>query len=927
MGNHGACRGRRPSAGSRLPRALRQAPAKHRYYCRAAAGRIITFFLLLFAVFPICLAQAASGPDQPLAPDTGSAALKLELLRLRTTARMLHTTAHPDDEDGGMLVLESRGRGVTTELLTLTRGEGGQNRLGSNLFDELGALRTLELLASDRYYAVQQRFTRAVDFGFSKTAEETFEKWGGHGPVLADVVRVIRRFRPDVIASRFQGSARDDHGHHQAAAILTREAFRAAADPKMFPEQILAGLAPWQAKKLYVGNIDAGEGYTLALDTGVVDPTLGMTYQQFAMQGLRHQLSQGAANFTMRTGLHYYRLVESVLSAQATGAAGAHEQDFFDGIDTSLPGLAAHLGDEQAKLPELKQQLAEVAAFVAQADKMADRGPEMALPPLLEGYELLRAAMARVQAAELQPIAKQDVLVNLATKAEQFERAIRLACGVQIKASLDENAASANPEGTVVPGESFSFSVRVQFPPASSITVADIQPVLPARWSYRRQSQPASDTAKFVVEVPGDAEYTRPHYYRDSSEQPLYTIDDPDLAALPLTPPPVQVKVTCRFPQGSVEFVQMVEAEVRVGGAFRQRPLAVVPAASVMIEPAAQVIPQSRHEPVELAVTVRSNLEQLQGGVLEVHAPEGWKAEPASQTMNLSGRNSDRTFRFHLIKLDAKPGRYRLHATLSFKGERYDQGFSVVTREDLGTIYHYQPAAEDISVVNVEIPSKLAVGYIMGAGDDIPNVLKQIGMNVQIIQADELARGDLSRYGTIVTSIRAYDVREDVRRYNARLLDFVHGGGTLIVQYNTGVADFNKGRYTPYPAELGRERVTEEQSTVQVPDPNDKLFRVPNKITAGDFNGWIQERGLYFMHSWDGRWEPLLAMNDRGEPPRKGGLLRCSYGRGSYIYTGLSFFRQLPGGVPGAVRLFVNLVADHPSEQSSPGPRHAGHGE
>jgi LmbE family N-acetylglucosaminyl deacetylase len=938
-----------------LPRAFRQEPAKppRRYYCRADAARIITFFLLLFAVavFPTCLAQAASAPDQPLAPDTGSAALKLELLRLRTTARMLHTTAHPDDEDGGMLVLESRGHGVTTELLTLTRGEGGQNRMGSNLFDELGALRTLELLASDRYYGVQQRFTRAVDFGFSKTAEETFEKWGGHDPVLADVVRVIRSFRPDVIASRFEGSTRDGHGHHQAAAILTREAFRAAADPKMFPEQILAGLAPWQAKKLYLGNIDAGKGYTIALDTGMADPALatpasqqhglpgtpnGMSYQQFAMQGLRHQLSQGAADFTMRTGLHHYRLVDSALSPQAQttlnpgnpGAADAHEQDFFDGIDTSLPGLAARLGDEQVKLPELKQQLAEIAALVAEADTMADRGPEMTLPPLLKGYELLRAAMARLQAAELKPAARQDVVANLATKAEQFERAIRLASGVQIKASLGENAAGSNPEGTVVPGESFTFSVRVELPPTSSIMVADIQPVLPARWSYRRRSQPAtSKTAEFVVEVPRDAEYTRPYYHRDSSEQSLYTIDDPDFATLPFTPPPVQVRVTCRFPQGLVEFVQLVEAEVRVGDALRQRPLAVVPAASVMIEPAEQVIPQSRREPVELAVTVRSNLEQLQGGVLEVHAPEGWKAEPASQAVNLSGRNSDRTYHFHLLKLGANPGRYRPYATLSFQGKHYDQGFSVITREDLGTIDHYQPAAVDISLVNVEIPSKLAVGYIMGAGDDIPNVLKQIGVNVKIIPADELAHGDLSRYGTIVTGIRAYDVREDVRKYNARLLDFVHDGGTLIVQYNTGLADFNKGHYTPYPAELGRERVTEEQSPVQVLEPNDEIFRVPNQITAGDFNGWIQERGLYFMHSWDGRWQPLLAMNDRGEQPLKGGLLRCFYGRGTYIYTGLSLFRQLPGGVPGAVRLFVNLVDDHPNEQSSPGPRDARHGE
>ena len=729
---------------------------------------------------------------------------------------------------------------------------------------------------------------------------------------------MIRTFCPDVIVSRFQGSPRDGHGHHQASAILTREAFRAAADPKMFPQQILAGLAPWQAKKLYLGNIDPAKGYTLALDTSVVDPTLGMSYQQFAMQGLRHQRSQGAADFKMRTGLHYYRLVDSTFSAQAPGA-DAHEQDFFDGIDTPLPGLATRLGDEQTKLPELKQQLAEIAGFVAEADKMADRGPEMTLPPLLKGYELLRGTRAHVAAAGLKPAAKQDLLVNLATKAEQFERAIRLACGVQIKASLDESAANANPEGTVVPGESFSFSVRVELPPASSITVSEIRPVLPARWSYKRLGQPtASDTAEFEVEVPSDAEYTRPYYHRDSPEQPLYTIDDPDLAALPFTPPPARVKVTCRFPLGSVSFMQLVEAEVRVGDVVRQRPLAVVPAATGMIQPSSQVIPKSRRDPAELAVTVRSNLAQLQGGVLEVDAPEGWKLAPASQVVNLSGKDSNRTCHLHLSKLDAKPGRYRLHATLSFKGEHYDQGISVVTREDLGTIYHYQPAAEDISLINVAVPSKLTVGYIMGAGDDIPSVLRQIGMNVKLIQPDELAGGDLSRYGTIVTGIRAYDVREDIRRYNTRLLDFVHGGGTLIVQYNTGVANFNKGRYTPYPAELGRERVTEEQSTVQVLAPKDKIFSFPNEITAADFNGWIQERGLYFMRSWGGhwgfmrpwggRWEPLLAMNDRGEQPRKGGLLRCSYGRGTYIYTGLSFFRQLPGGVPGAVRLFVNLV-------------------
>ena len=294
-------------------------------------------------------AQApASGPSpvDPLPPDAGTAGLKQMLLRLQTTARLMQTTAHPDDEDGGMLTLESRGKGDTALLMTLTRGEGGQNKVGSNLFDVLGVLRTLELTASDRYYGVEQRFSRVADFGYSKNPEETFQKWGGHDIPLSDMVRVIRTFRPDVLIARFSGTERDGHGHHQASAILTKEAFRAAADPNRFPEQIKEGLQPWQARKLYVGNVCgfgastcAAENYTVRLNTGQVNPLLGMSYIQFAMEGLRHQLSQGAGGWTVEPGdrYTYYKLVDSVLPP-ATDKDG-HEKDFFDGIDTSLRDL------------------------------------------------------------------------------------------------------------------------------------------------------------------------------------------------------------------------------------------------------------------------------------------------------------------------------------------------------------------------------------------------------------------------------------------------------------------------------------------------------------------------------------------------------------------------------------------------------------
>ncbi len=705
----------------------------------------------------------------------------------------------------------------------------------------------------------------------------------------------------------------------------------------------------------------------------------------------------------------------------ASPSVAEKEQDFFDGIDTSLPALADRLGPEEVKLPDLKQRLAAIAERITQADAVLDRyqptsltagtmvppaAAEKALAPLLEGNELLKLVTARVQAAQLQADSKQDLLANLETKAEQFRRAIQLASGIKIQARLKPSAGSAiaASSGMVTPGSTVPVSVRVELP-ASSATKVFIQPLLPRGWSYRRvgmsstagaaaattQHAPQREqtagvhAANFLVSIPRAAALTRPYYHRDSPEQAVYAIDNPKFATLPITPWPMRVRIKCEFPQGSVEFTRVVEADVHgeaAGSAAyasaattgRTRPVAVVPAASVMIEPAAQVMPVSRRESFTLAMTVQSNVAELRSARLQLHAPAGWKVQPASQPVNLSARNAglaapsptnamsepsssaagasaaaSTRFQFQVINAGAqppapgseirasrgpRPARYKLRASLEFAGKRYDQAVSLVTRDDLGSLYYYQPAEAELTLLDVQVPSQLAVGYILGAGDDIPAVLKQLGMNVSLISAEELARGDLGRYGTIITGIRAYDVRDDMRKYNDRLLDFVRRGGTLIVQYNSGPADFNSGHYTPFPMILGRERVTDENSPVEVLQPEDKIFRSPNRIGASDFNGWIQERGLYFMHSWDGHdlaagsasaapefagsklapaepdaCRPLLAMNDPGEPLLTGGLLRCSYGKGVYIYTGLSFFRQLPNGVPGAIRLFVNLVS------------------
>src|SRR5579863_194438 len=437
---------------------------------------------LLLALLPILLVtvaavwQTAAKPASakepqfvnPLPQDTGAAGLQEMLLRLRTTARLMQTVAHPDDEDGGMLTLESRGKGATVLLLTLNRGEGGQNKVGSNLFDVLGVLRTLELLGADRYYGVEQRFTRVADFGFSKNANETFQKWQGHDIALGDMVRVIRTFKPDVLAARFSGTDRDGHGHHQASSILAREAFRAAADPNRFPEQIKEGLSPWQVKKLYIGNV-CGFGaktcpdadWTIKFNTGERSAALGMSYVQFAMEGLKHQLSQGAGGWSVEPGdrFTFYKLVDSVLPPATDGKG--HEKDFFDGIDTSFVGLAGRLGLEEAKVPFVRPALVELQMKIKEATGAAERDPASAAGPLFVGLRKLDKLIEGIQSSSLPAAAKEDLLVVLKTKREQCEKAAALAAGVKLNVTADVPVgANADDAFMAVPGQSFDVTAR-----------------------------------------------------------------------------------------------------------------------------------------------------------------------------------------------------------------------------------------------------------------------------------------------------------------------------------------------------------------------------------------------------------------------------------------------------------------------------------
>ncbi len=888
-------------------------------------------------------AQAPSGQVSavdPLPQDTGTLGLKQMVLRAQNTARLMQTTAHPDDEDGGMLTLESRGRGVTALLMSLTHGEGGQNKVGSNLFDALGVLRTLELTASDRYYGVEQRFSRAADFGYSKTPEETFEKWGGHDVALADLVRVIRTFRPDVLIARFSGTGRDGHGHHQASAMLTQEAFRAAADAARFPEQIKEDLLPWQAKKLYVGNVCGfgamtcpAENYTVRLNTGSVNPALGMSYVQFALEGLRHQLSQGAGGWSVEPGdrFTHYKLIDSVLPS-ATDKDG-HEKDFFDGIDTTLPGLASRLGEQAEKAAFLKPALEEVSGALKEASAAAGRDPGTAAPPLSRGLQLINRLLERIRGLQATGAAGHDLQERLTEKKEQIQIALGLALNVSLVATT---ASSQLPDGhseqavslpAISPGQSFAVRVRFHNGGRSPVKVRDITVEgIPSRGLIEDKEsgmvEPGHDYENTLrLDLPRHFPYTRPALHRDDPERDsVYAMDDPRFATWPFPPFPLRVTAGYEVPGEKADSGDSRARAPRISapvlapyfderGTERRAPLAVVPAFSVMLEPAIQSVRTEGDGSCNVRVGVSYNLSGPVDGKLRLRLPPDWHSEPAAQAVSFQRRGERQEFQFKVFPASRKEGYAKIRALLSSGGAEFTEGYSLVTREDLGTFYYYQPAVQTVSIVDVKVPKDLKVAYIPGAGDDIPTVLQQLGIDLTSLPAERLADEDLSRYGTVVLGIRAYDTQKDVVANNKKLLNYVSAGGTLMVQYNASAGDFNDGHFTPFPAKLSRGRVSVEDAPVEILAADDRVFHYPNQITPRDFDGWVQERGLYFMDPWDASFKPLLSSHDPGEPPLKGGLLMARYGKGTYIYAGYAFFRQLPAGVAGAIRLYVNLLA------------------
>jgi LmbE family N-acetylglucosaminyl deacetylase len=843
---------------------------------------------------------------QPLTINSNAAAAYESLLRLRTTVAVVHTTAHPDDEDGGLITFLSRGQGVRTALLTLTRGEGGANLIGSEQFDALGVVRTEELLAAGRYYGVDQFFTRLTDFGFSKQMDETLEHWGKDN-VLRDSVRVIRMYRPDVIVSRFHGAARDGHGNHQTAGWMSGEVFKAAADPTKFPEQLSEGLRPWQVKKLY-RLVRENEPSTLKIDTGIYDPMLGMSYRQLAARGLSFQRSQGSGG---RGGQPGPAISSLVLVATALGEKPAQEASLFDGLDTTLRGLSTLAPSLNLDVP-----LGEIEKDITRAIEEFDaRDPSRVLEPhIVPALRNLRAVIRNVSDAPLDEAAKYELLFRLRNKEDEFMRAGTLLAGV----SFEVLANPGNSQVVAIPGQKFELTGT--FTNRANLKMDNVELGLTVRGGIQFSSKPAQRdelgynekaTQQFEVTVGDDAEYSQPYWSRqDVFRQALYNLDQPQYANLPYAPP--EIIGTASYRIGGVRF----STTQTVMGAGN-RPLLIVPAISISLAPRRGVIPASRRQgQVELHVEVMSNAASAADAKIHLELPQGWTATPSESALHFThvGEIQNAEFRVNVAQVAAGKS-YKVQALAEFNGKQYRDGYEIIAHPDLETQHLFHPASAELTGVDVRVAPGLKIGYIMGAGDEVPEALEQLGIKPQMLSATDLASGNLSQFDAILVGLRASAVRPDYKTYNSRLLDYAKNGGNLIVQYQT--PEFDEIQYGPYPYQMGKnpEEVSEENSKITILDPANPIFAGPNKITGADFDNWVEERGSKFLTTWDPQYKALLECHDRDQPPQKGGLLVARYGKGTFTYIAYALYRQLPAGVPGAYRLLANLISLSKSPQ------------
>jgi LmbE family N-acetylglucosaminyl deacetylase len=884
---------------------------------------------------------AATEIALPLAEDRGTMALEQTLKRLGTWASLMCIVAHPDDEDGGMLTYESRGLGVRASLLTLTRGEGGQNAMSADQDDALGLIRTNELLKAGEYYGVKQYWGTEADFGFSKTQEEAFQRWG-HDRVLYDTVLAIRRERPLVLVATFVGGITDGHGQHQVSGEIEQEAYTAAGDPKVFPEQFALGVRPWTPLKVYArapfapvtgkGMFDYATGKwapvkfynyvtkewtttapeaNVSVPEGKWDPVLGRSYIQISREGWGEQKSQyGGANPQLSggDGSEYH------LYGSRVAKGKSEKTSFFDGISTGIEGMAK-LAVEQA--PEwLESGLAAMAAQVAIAQNQYKPGhPEEIAPVLKAGYAAALALRERVAASELKADAKADLTAELDIKIGEFQTALAEALGLDLQVFTVRSAASGGGQGpfgggvdetprSVTPGQTIKVRVHV----GNATGKAKLTRV----WLAASDGKPwaaapaASSEADQTIEakVPEDATVTEPYFSRPSIEQAYYAVSDPKLRGLSFAPYPLAGWAEFDYqglPVRLGEVVQTMHREPGKGGVFE--PLTITPPLGVLVAPEARILPLDGR-PLPVRVTVHT--EGAAEGKVRLKLPEGWKAEPAEAAFQRkqAGDTEPIVFQVTAAKGPAEKA-YAIQAESDEGGKTFTSGWRRIGYPGLRPYNLYQPAQMMTRAVDVKVAPGLRVGYVMGTGDTVPEAIEGLGVTPHLLSAQEITMGDLSQWDVILIGIRAYMVRPELAAAQSRLAAWVEAGGSLVVQYQA--ADFPG----PYPLSMGRaaERVVEESAPVTILAEDNALLNFPNRITAHDFDGWVEERGHSFLESWDPAYTALTETADAGQDPQRGGLLVAHPGKGTYVYAAYALYRQYPELVPGAYRILANLLS------------------
>ncbi|MDE0683966.1 MAG: PIG-L family deacetylase [Candidatus Poribacteria bacterium] len=864
-----------------------------------------------------------------MAGTTNASEVWRALQRLQTTATVLHTVAHPDDENGALLTWLSRGQGIRTALYSTTRGEGGANLIGPELFDALGIVRTEEHLAAVRYYGIDLFFSSAVDFGYSKRLDETLEKWD-YQMLLEDMVRLIRLYRPDVIISRFQGNRRDGHGHHQASGVVTLEAFNAAGDATRFPEHFNEGLQPWQPKKLYItrsrwrrSDTETADTPVVKIDTGEYNALLGLSYSQIARQGLSYQRSQGVGQTRTSKGssLTELQLINTTLSEHPKS-----EDSLFDGLDTTIIGMA-----RLANTPTLEAEFTQLQEGVNAAIRDYDaRHPWTVIPHLASGLKTTRSLMEKIQEIDLDDSTRSHLLFLLRNKEQEFMTATNAALGLSLEVLVQPaGTRSSETFAVAIPGQKFSIGMRMVNPAPIAAEFVNASLHTPEGWNVR-QVKTDSDTEEigtmqtnepvsitFEVKVPQNAAYTQPYWSRESEyHDAVYTLEQPEYRFLPTAPPDVHGVITYRV--DGVDFTLTQPAKTRSINrpwGEKRRLLTVAPAISLSVSPQIGVIPISESTIANEKITFLTTVEMLNNvkgeaeGTLSLKLPDGWHASPEDVSFAFTHEGASKTFTFQVSVENVEVGKaHTLQAVATYNGKEYTTGYQTIEHPDLEPRHLYRPATMTLHSISLELPQHLSVGYIMGVGDKIPEALAQIGIDVEMLGTEELRTGDLNRFDTILVGIRAYAVRRDLIAYNSRLLDYVYKGGNLIVQYQT--PEFDAAPFGPYPYTMGRrpEEVSEEDAQVTILMPDNPIFQYPNQITAADFDGWVEERGSKFLTEWDGNYQALLTCNDREQEPQRGGLLYTEYGQGTYTYAASAFYRPLPAGVAGAYRLFVNLL-------------------